>query len=326
LKNPLPELQSRQLDGFIDRLVTRLFTTEVHDWGAISRRETGDTDGLLEFLWEFREQFGPWALELSEQSDSAFRFLSARFVRFAYEQNQFFELDERAARKLSRAHRVLWKDFGSILHSCETIEEFARRANRDILHFVERLSTVFSTLGNSTLALAKGAEYSVELQLSILGIKGKKLVEPVVDLGCGKQAELVNYLRTEGVDATGIDRLSTAPFVLNKDWFDIRFEPGSLGTIVSHLAFSLQFLYHHWHPGDKAYAYAKKYMELLQSLKPRGLFVYSPGLPFIESMLEEHIFRVEKRPLPEPLATQMESYRDLGTGQSVAYVAHIERR
>lgn len=325
LKNPLPELQRRQLDGFIDRMFTRLLATEVMDWGAVSRRETGDTDDLLEFLWEFRDQFGPWALQLSEQPDSAYRFLSSRLVHWAFEQNQFFELDERESRKLSRAHRILLADLGRALHGAETIEAFARSANRALLHFIERLGVVFRRVGNANTEIGKGAEYSAELQLSILGLSEQKLLEPIVDLGSGKRATLVTYWRAKGCDAIGIDRLASAPFVLNKDWFDVRFEPGTFGTLVSHLAFSLQFLHHHWHPGERAYAYAKKYMELLQSLKPGGLFVYAPGLPFIESMLDETTYRVEKRSLPEPLASQMESYRDLGTGQSVAYVTRIER-
>jgi SAM-dependent methyltransferase len=150
-------------------------------------------------------------------------------------------------------------------------------------------------------------------------------MEPFVDLGAGKSATLVNHLREQGVAATGIDRLAVSPHVLAKDWFEIRFEPNSLGTLVSHLAFSLHFLHHHWNPGDKAYAYAKKYMELLAALKPGGLFVYAPGLPFIETMLDAEQYRIERQALPEPLAEKMENYRDLGTGQSVAYVTHIRR-
>jgi SAM-dependent methyltransferase len=313
------------LDGFIDRLVTRLLSTELSDWGAVSRRETGESDGLLEYLWDFREQFGPWALELATEPDLSFRFLAGRFIRWAYEQNQFFELDDRGGRRFAQAHRLLALELGQALSRSENIETFARHANRALLHFVERLASVFRTIGAAGVLLGKGAEYSAELQLSLLGLAEQKLLEPVVDLGCGKSAELVAHLRSTGVDVAGIDRLGSAPFVLAKDWFEVRFEPSSIGTIVSHLAFSLQFLHHHWHPGERAYAYAKKYMELLQSLKPGGLFVYAPGLPFIEAMLDENSFRVEKRALPEPLATQMESFRDLGTGQSVAYVTHVER-
>jgi hypothetical protein len=328
LKNPLPELQSRQLDGFIDRLLTTLFANELPDWGAVSRRETGESDALLEYLWDFREQFGPWALELAVEPDAAFRFLSRHFIHWAYEQNQFFELDDKSGGKFWRAQRLLARDLGQALSHAASLDVFAVLANRALCHYVERVAYAFRALagGGSFLGLARGAEYSAELQSSLLGIAQRKLLEPVVDIGCGKAAALVNALRSSGVDVTGVDRLGTGPFVLAKDWFDVRFEPSSLGTIISHLAFSLQFLHHHWHPGERAYAYAKKYMELLHSLKSGGLFVYTPGLPFIESMLDENEFVIKKAPLPEPLATQMESFRDLGTGLSVAYVTHIERR
>ena len=325
MENQLSDLETRQLSAFIDRLTARLFSTELADWGALGRRETGDTDALIEYLWGLREQYGPWALALVAGHDSALRFLSARFVKWAYEQNQFFELDDRASRRLVDAHRLLMADLGRALGKSLAIEQFAGSANRALLRFVERLVRILRPLGVSNALLGRGAEYSAELQIELLGLTGLALQEPCVDLGCGKAAELVALLRSRGISATGVDRLGTQPFVLPKDWFDVRFEPNSLGTIVSHLAFSLHFLHHHWHPGERAYAYARKYMELVFSLKPGGLFVYAPGLPFIEPMLDETKFRLEKRPLPEPLASKMESLRDLGTGQSVAYVAQLTR-
>ncbi|MGC4070481.1 MAG: hypothetical protein QM784_38615 [Polyangiaceae bacterium] len=108
--------------------------------------------------------------------------------------------------------------------------------------------------------------------------------------------------------------MGEGPFVLAKDWFDVRFEPSSLGTVVSHLAFSLHFLHHHWHSGERAYEYARKYMELLHALVPGGRLVYAPGLPFIEEMLDTGTFNVERRELPAPLQEKMEGLRDSGDG------------
>jgi hypothetical protein len=172
----------------------------------------------------------------------------------------------------------------------------------------------------------RGAEYSAELQLRLLGLVDHRWLEPIVDLGCGVEARLLQHLRDRGLAATGLERRGRSPFVLAADWFDVRFEPGSLGTILSHLAFSLQFLHHHWRPGERAYTYAHKYMELLRSLAPGGLFCYAPGLPFIETILEPAEFEVTTLPLPEPLASTIGSLRDIGTGQSVAYTCQIRRR
>jgi hypothetical protein len=290
----------------------------------MARRETVDTDSLIEYLWGCREHYAPFALRTAEGPEVGLRFLTANFVRWASEQNQFFELDTLAGKKLVSAHRILLSELGQALAHSPDLAVFAARANRALFRFVERLSRLFRSLGHGA-ALGRGAEYSPQLQMDLLGLVEQGLLEPVLDLGCGKTAELVQFLRSKGLLATGIDRLGAGEFVVARDWFDVRFEPNSLGTIVSHLAFSLHFLHHHWHPGDRAYAYARKYMELLASLKPGGKFIYAPGLPFIEPMLDRSRYAVDKRGLPPALAERVESLRDLGTGQSVAYVTQITR-
>ena len=75
---------------------------------------------------------------------------------------------------------------------------------------------------------------------------------------------------------------------------------GSLGTVLSHLGFSLHFLHHHLRPGDEALRYARRYMEVLRSLRPGGVFAYAPGLPFVEEHLDAGRWRLERTPLPVP--------------------------
>jgi hypothetical protein len=85
----------------------------------------------------------------------------------------------------------------------------------------------FSDLVRAWIAPAKAplrptvsAEYSPELQLSILGLELRDLTEPILDLGCGARAELVRYLRARGKRAVGIDRhLSTEDGARRADWF-----------------------------------------------------------------------------------------------------------
>jgi hypothetical protein len=320
----LSDLEVRQLNGYVEPLFGRLVSNEVYDWAAWARRETGETDALVEFLFGLKERCLPWLRALATGPDAGFRFISARFIRWAYGENQFFELEPVETRRFLRAHRQLFLGLASALQSAESVDGFALSANTALYWYVERLARVFRSLGGAS-GLGRGAEYTAELQMQLLGLADGKLLEPVVDLGCGQRAELVSLLRAKGYAATGLDRLGEGPFVLAKDWFDVRFEPNSLGTIVSHLAFSLHFLHHHWHSGERAYEYARKYMELLHALVPGGRLIYAPGLPFIEGMLDEGSFTVEKQALPAPLHEKMEGLRDLGTGQSVSYVAHVRR-
>jgi len=127
------------------------------------------------------------------------------------------------------------------------------------------------------------AEYSPRTQLRVLGVEPEELEGPVLDLGAGAHGRLVALLRRLGVDAVGVDRYSRVPHVLPGDWLSAPFAPGSWGTVVSHLGFSLHFLHHH-RAGD-AVDFARAYMRILQALAPGGRFVYSPSLPFIEDLL-----------------------------------------
>ena len=69
------------------------------------------------------------------------------------------------------------------------------------------------------------SEYSPEMQLSILDISLEDLKEPVIDLGCGYNARLVNFLRNNGVEAFGLDRVikEKKDYLLNGDWFSFSF-------------------------------------------------------------------------------------------------------
>ena len=79
---------------------------------------------------------------------------------------------------------------------------------------------------------------------------------------------------------------------------DFSFVPGHWGTIISNLGFSNHFRHHHLRNDGDYLDYARKYMEILQSLKPGGAFYYAPDLPFIESYLDPQKYRITKREIP----------------------------
>ena len=171
------------------------------------------------------------------------------------------------------------------------------------------------------------SEYSAALQLEILGLQPQTLQGPVLDVGCGEQALLVQALREAGVDAFGIDPLAQAPGALAMDWHACDFGRQNWGTILSHQAFSLHFLHHHLLHEDKARVCAQTYMRMLQALRPGGVLAYAPGLPFIEAILPADRYVCTPKVLPQslramPQLTQLQQT----TGLSLAYAMHVRAR
>ena len=130
------------------------------------------------------------------------------------------------------------------------------------------------------------SEYPPHLQLEILHIDLNTLQQPVLDVGCGREMNLVNYLRDNGIEAYGIDRFDNQnPFYTKSDWLEYEFEPEKWGTIISNLGFSNHFIHHNLRVDGNYRTYAQKYMEILASLQTGGSFYYAPDLPFIEKHL-----------------------------------------
>ncbi len=136
-------------------------------------------------------------------------------------------------------------------------------------------------------------EYNALLQLDLLHIDLDSIEEPVLDIGCGKNGELVNFLRKSGIEAFGFDRsLADTAYCKNFDWFDFKFEKEKWGTIISNLGFSNHFNHHHLRTDGNYVAYAQTYMQILHSLKLGGTFYYAPGLPFIEKFIDKTKFNI----------------------------------
>lgn len=139
-------------------------------------------------------------------------------------------------------------------------------------------------------------EYSAELQLSLLGIDPSQLKQPVLDIGCGSQANLVRHLRLLGVEACGLDRRLDvqAPYLEQADWLGYTFEPGRWGALISNMGFSNHLNYAYLHDIAQLEPYLLKMKEILASLAPGGSFYYAPGLPFIEDVLPGDRFKVRR--------------------------------
>jgi hypothetical protein len=140
------------------------------------------------------------------------------------------------------------------------------------------------------------AEYSATLQIELLQIDIAELKQPVLDIGCGSQANLVQHLRSLGIEACGFDRQLEiqAPYLERRDWFEYPFEAGRWGSIVSNMAFSNHLNYAYLHDVAQLEPYLLKMKDILEALAGGGSFYYAPALPFVEDHLAPERYKVER--------------------------------
>lgn len=238
-------------------------------------------DPLLGVLDRHRD-----ALAARARDPGLARALSVRVLRVLQAKHQFLEveltaLDDLHARTLDALAHAL----------TEQVAPGARSSTEALAHAVASALAAHQRAVAALIAHLPPrevlcSEYSPTLQLSLLSLDPQQMAEPILDLGCGEHARLVEALRAQGKEAFGVDRVATpGPWVAQEDWFTFRLEPARFGTIVSHLGFTNHFLHHHLRASDEAFRYARRYMEVLRALAPGGVFAYAPGVPFVEQHL-----------------------------------------
>lgn len=218
--------------------------------------------------------------------------------------NQFIDIRDKNVTELRKLYRKLWEEILDELKTEQIDFDFIQKSH------LKRLTTwLMQTNGfvrdfNDPESLhtmdVACSEYSAEFQLKIFNIDISEIQEPVLDIGCGKNAGLIKYLHEKGKEAFGLDRLAVCnDYQFRVDWLDFEFQPYTWGTIFSNLSFALHFTNHHYRKNGHYILYARKYMEILNSLKNQGVFYYAPGLPFIEAHLPKDKFKTETHRINE---------------------------
>lgn len=223
---------------------------------------------------------------------------------YIYQNNQFILLSAEHRSELEQIYLDYLADMADMLAGCGEGNDLARELRSVITRHLCTLQVFISGLDAAHREAHEHlintqvvcAEYSPSLQLNMLGINVAILVEPILDVGCGRNGRLVSYLRASGLEVYGVDRIVTsAAYLIEADWIQFTFDALAWGSIISHMAFSNHFLFHHQYRKGIPEIFAQKYMEMLRALKMGGTLYYAPSLPFIEQFLPPARFMIQRK-------------------------------
>lgn len=139
------------------------------------------------------------------------------------------------------------------------------------------------------------AEYTGVFQNEILRTDVNQLIEPIIDIGCGNDRELIKLLRRNGYsEVYGLDQYkSNDAKIVCSNWFDYKFQKDTWGTIIAHMSFSNHLRRSTINQDENYQNYKGKYQEIIQSLKQNGLFIYTPSVKEIEDEIDRNYYDVK---------------------------------
>ncbi len=220
-----------------------------------------------------------------------------QFLDEFYKVNQYIYFNEDSQRYIRTIYLSLLNELKDLQQPLREIEE---RHYQRISTFIKMSNPSIYQINHNDNKMAQQyvcAQYSGEFLCKLLNIDVLEINEPLLDIGCGMQANLVTYLRSVHIEAYGIDRETSAYDCSSVDWFVFNYGKEKWGTIISNLSFTSHFLYHHLQEEDIANQYAATYMRILRSLKKHGQWIYAPSIPFFEELLPKHIYQIERTPI-----------------------------
>lgn len=262
--------------------------------------------GLNLFFRGVELHFSPIILSMLEkvksvnylQQEKLIIYATEKTLQECYRINQYYSFDRRSIEKLKGVYSQLIKNAQYDSYDIGDIESMHCNRLRDWLKETNPFAGTLYINQSRYIEAVPCFEYTVSLQLNVLQLDIASLLEPVLDIGCGQHAHLVEYLRCMGIEAYGIDRYPSGKgYILQTDWSDFNYGTQKWGSIISHLGFSNHFMHHHLRNDGDFRNYAYRYMQILGSLVKGGSFLYAPGLPFIEQYLDPQHYNVVSIPV-----------------------------
>ncbi len=267
-------------------------------------------------LAELLDSAAPAIADWVEHGETPALFLSRQIARAIHAKNQFVSIDPRTEGRIERACADL------LLAAASAARQGATEIEPEIAEPRARLADLLRPYLSRKVVCA---DYDPALQLRVLGLDPDALLEPVLDLGCGYEARLVQSLRSRGISAVGVDRHVAPGAGVAADWLDYPLENEKWGTIVSHQGFSLHFIHNHLGSKEGAARYAKRMLAIIAALRPGGVFAYAPGLPFFEPMLAHAGWSITRVALAPEMWAKIPPELALRLGHDVGYAAQIRR-
>ena len=218
-----------------------------------------------------------------------------RTTRCIYDINQFIVIGAGDKKALAAIYHNSW-----VTLDIFSVEETIRRHHKQLSWWLYNLypeSYRHELAASERIGALVNAEYSAEFQVHVMGIPVGTLKEPVIDVGCGSQGNLVRYLRCRGYDVIGIDRILDDRYeiFIETDWFDYDFYGRRWGTIIANMSFTNHMIHAALYDRSRLETYCLKYAEMLGSLKQGGKLFYAPSVPGVERGLNPKYYMVERR-------------------------------
>jgi hypothetical protein len=218
--------------------------------------------------------------------------------RYTYERNQFVNFTAEYDELLNAEYADFIRQIRSALRNSEDKASLGTEMVSILQVHHERLRLVMVSYcvtyqdndlhKNPLLRTVPCEEYSTPFQLSILGLTLDELIEPVLDVGCGSNGALVNYLREHGICAYGVDRLAPeGPYFFRNDWFGFDYSSQAWGSVLAHQSLSTHFIYAYLQQPVSIEKFAKLTMKILSGLHKNSYLSYAPGMPFFEKQIEK---------------------------------------
>jgi len=260
-------------------------------------------DGFLSMLKNLKQKRD---LDFSEtRINELIDFAVQKLIEKVYDINQFIHISNEKQQEATSIYRdtleamVATDDIETVLYDFHYPRLSLWLYDLYPSHFVDVLKDI------PTLGKVVCEEYSPEFQCKILGLDPKQLMQPVMDIGCGKNGNLVRFLLKSRIRACGIDRIAVMnePVISRQDWFDLDMNESEWGTIISNIALSNHIIYVSKNDPSLFQKYKKMLKRLVNSLKPGGTFIYAPGTPVIEGEIDRFEFSVINRPISETFYT-----------------------
>jgi len=272
----------------------------------------------LDFSYQYRGEIADY-LSHADHLESLVQYCVHATKSYTYQRNQFINYTGPYDELLHTEYADFLSKLKAAMQAPGSFESYQSAYATALMEHHERLRLILSSYcvsalpselrNNPLLSSVPSDQYSAQFQVRLLNMELPNLMEPILDVGCGELGGLVHYLRSQGLEAFGIDRLAPAgPHFSQADWFEFDYGQQQWGTITAHQSISTHFIHAHLHGTKQADEFARLYMKLLSSLQVGGALYYAPGLPFIE----DHLVNLKGYALKK---TTIEADTALGIGE-----------